>query len=213
MPDISQNRDYYVVEFGGPHALGSESDRAYYEKSKKQRDYYNNLRSKDISLQAKNNKYKFNDSNFRSKYYDTNLMSSRHRLKIPAADIKDYLDERLRFLMVADSLNNHERKNYESRSTSFIGLYTLGVYTVGKLLQATCSRLSHTYMFYEMPDVSFMKDIINGVYIARSMKDFKREYVLYHRIISLYRNPISLLKISGADQGRTQDMVGSWENL
>ncbi|CAD7950122.1 unnamed protein product [Amoebophrya sp. A25] len=115
-------------------------------------------------------------------------------------------DEPLRFFVLSDPLNFHEGSAHASKSTSFIGLYTLLVYGMGKMIRASCSRLTHTIMFLEMPDVSILQDLINGVFIARSMKDFKTEYVLYHRLVSFFRNPHALLRISGADQGRLQDM-------
>lgn len=71
------------------------------------------------------------------------------------------------------------------------------IYTCGSVLRIIFDRYSELVIYEELPDTEKLREIIEGITIAQSEGNLKTEKKLYDLLITIYRNPALMLKMTG----------------
>lgn len=77
-----------------------------------------------------------------------------------------------------------------------ISMYTIIFSTIGLSVRSLFKDSSKRMPYEEMPDTELLRDLCNGIYIARIQNNLPVEYKLYHELIRIYRSPELLSHIS-----------------
>lgn len=92
------------------------------------------------------------------------------------------------------------RSGNSSQSGTVISLYLGVIWTIGKLLRMTFAGISQRMIFQELSDTELLRDLCNGIYIARINGDLVTEYTLYYELVHIYRSPELLFEVSKGKQ-------------
>jgi len=74
-------------------------------------------------------------------------------------------------------------------STGIIGLYTVFVLAIGRLLRSGVSGLSHIVIYEDMPEVDELIHYCEDIFLAREDGELELEEELFRELIELYRSP------------------------
>ena len=85
-------------------------------------------------------------------------------------------------------------------SLSVIGVYVTIVYAVGRFLRIIFDRYSARVIYEELPETQKLSEIIEGIFIAQLEGDLKNEKRLYDLLITVYRSPELMIKMTGVKQ-------------
>lgn len=80
---------------------------------------------------------------------------------------------------------------------SVIGIYITIVYAVGRFLRIIFDRYSQRVIYEELPDVRQLFEICEGIFIAQLEGDMRNEKRLYDLLITVYRSPELMIKMTG----------------
>lgn len=83
-------------------------------------------------------------------------------------------------------------------SMSVIGIYVTIVYAVGRFLRIIFDRYSERVIYEELPETQKLSEICEGIFIAQLESDMVSEKRLYDLLITVYRSPELMLKMTGA---------------
>eukprot|EP00300_Choanocystis_sp_HF-7_P008995 c16210_g1_i1.p1 GENE.c16210_g1_i1~~c16210_g1_i1.p1 ORF type:complete len:679 (+),score=113.08 c16210_g1_i1:27-2039(+) len=78
-----------------------------------------------------------------------------------------------------------------------LGIYVVFVYTVGRFFRLTFQNVALRIIYEDMPDVSWPWECCQHVYAARQDGDLQLEYALYRELMELFRDPTSVLQLTG----------------
>lgn len=85
-------------------------------------------------------------------------------------------------------------------SMSVIGIYVTIVYAVGRFLRIIFDRYSERVIYEELPETGKLFEICEGIFIAQLEGDMVNEKRLYDLLITVYRSPELMLKMTGVKQ-------------
>ena len=86
---------------------------------------------------------------------------------------------------------------FDSVSFSVIGLYTIVMYALGSMLRSVFDRISERVIYENLPNTERLREICEGIFIAQSESDLQSEKYLYDLLITIYRSPELMLKMTG----------------
>lgn len=85
-------------------------------------------------------------------------------------------------------------------SMSVIGIYVTIVYAVGRFLRIIFDRYSERVIYEELPETQKLFEICEGIFIAQLEGDMRSEKRLYDLLITVYRSPELMIKMTGVKQ-------------
>jgi hypothetical protein len=82
-----------------------------------------------------------------------------------------------------------------------VAFYIAVVLTIGRFLRATFGGAGLRVVYEEMADTATVRELCDGVYLARAEGDLRREHTLFSEVVTLMRSPETLLQVTGSSVG------------
>jgi hypothetical protein len=76
-----------------------------------------------------------------------------------------------------------------------ITLYVFILFTLGRIIRQLLSRNVSDISISYVLDVTEAMNLCEAIYVARSLKDFEREELLFRKLIRLLRDPQLMLEL------------------
>lgn len=90
-------------------------------------------------------------------------------------------------------------------SGGIVAFYVAVVLTAGRYLRSILGGSSQRVVYEEMVDTTTVRDLCDGVYLARGEGDLMREHELFKEVVTLLRSPETLLQVTGgADRAKAE---------
>jgi piezo-type mechanosensitive ion channel component 1/2 len=86
-----------------------------------------------------------------------------------------------------------------------VTLYIFILFTVGRLIRQLLSRNVSDIAISYVLDVNEAMNLCEGIYVARALKDFEREELLFWKLIRLLKDPQLMLKLMKRRKNQKQD--------
>ena len=97
-------------------------------------------------------------------------------------------------------------------SMSVIGIYVTIVYAAGRFLRIIFDRYSERVIYEELPETQKLFEICEGIFIAQLEGDMLSEKRLYDLLITVYRSPELMIKMTGAKQQYLKESEDDFKN-
>ena len=79
-------------------------------------------------------------------------------------------------------------------STGIIGLYITFVFSFGRFLRLSVLGMSQRIIYEDIPNTSFVKELVDDIYSARNDREHELEETTYGELVQLYRSPEAILE-------------------
>lgn len=76
---------------------------------------------------------------------------------------------------------------------SIVTLYITFVFSMGRFLRIYVLGMSQRIIYEDIPDASFIKELCEDIYSARSDREFELEETMYGELVQLYRSPETMI--------------------
>jgi hypothetical protein len=78
-----------------------------------------------------------------------------------------------------------------------VAFYIAVVLTIGRSLRTVFGGSGQRVVYEEMADTATVRELCDGVYLARAEGDLQREHQLFSEVVTLMRSPETLLQVTG----------------
>jgi hypothetical protein len=80
-------------------------------------------------------------------------------------------------------------------STQVFAVYIFVFFTLGAYVRGFLAQSASDIPLNHLLDVQLVMDMCEGIYLARSTKEFEREEMLYVKLIRMFRDPSLMIKV------------------